>query len=295
MSFKDFLTEIVNQIPEYLLQYNIDEVHTEKVTKNNGVSFTGMAICIKGENVSPNIYMEYYYELYCKGFSMEALLNMIKEEYIRARTRLEGKQYEDFNLDDVDNCLFIRLVNYEKNKEYLTDCPYIPFLDLAVTFRYIAKLSDEGIASVSVRNKDIKRWNLSVEELYDIGLKNTITLFPPRIDKLENLLREFVPGSHSIPESSGKLFVLTNDRGINGATYMVYKDIIREFAMEQKRDIFILPSSIHEVILLPKEDGMDKTELMEIVKEANDFTVSKQDFLSENVYFYDLKSDDIRL
>ncbi len=295
MEFKEFLSEIVNQIPDYLLQFNIDEVHIEQVTKNNGVSFTGMAICIKGESVSPNIYMEYYYELYCKGFSMEVILNMIKEEYIKAKKRLMEERYDDFNIDDVYNCLFIRLINYEKNKEYLQDCPFIPFFDLAITFRYIAKISDDGIASVFVKNKDMERWKLSIEEMYHIGLRNTLKLFPPKIEKLEDILREMLPERPNIPESSGRVYVLTNDRGINGATYMVCKEIIRDFALEQGKDIYILPSSIHEVILLPREEGMEKTELLEIVKEANEFTVSKQDFLSENVYLFELNSGDIIL
>ena len=145
-----------------------------------------------------------------------------------------------------------------------------------------------GIASAQLRNEEMSRLNMTVEELYPIAKENTKRLFPPVLTRLDELLEE------KYDENIGclgdnNLYILTNNQGINGASYIIYEDIINNFATEHDTDFFILPSSIHEILLLPVEDSMDKEELVEMVKEVNNYVVSELDYLSDNVYFYDRK------
>jgi len=86
-----------------------------------------------------------------------------------------------------------------------------------------------------------------------------------------------------------KLYILSNKAGVNGATSMIFEDIIKAFAVEHSTDVYILPSSIHEVLLLPHEEGMDKKEMEEMVREINTYVVSQMEYLSDNVYKYDFK------
>ena len=287
MEFNEFIGNVVDSIPEYLLQYEIDNIHIDKVCKNNGIICTGMAICLKGEKITPNIYLEYYYKLYKSGQSFDDVLGLIRDDFNKARSKLKKDVYIEMSKENLEKCVFVQLVNFEKNSQILKECPFIPFMDLAITFRYLVKKDEEGIASALIRNRDMKEWGVTKEELYEMAKERNRQIFPPSIKSLNDVMKDIVE-EFDVSEKF-KLYVLSNSSGVNGAVSVIYEDIIREFANKINSDIFILPSSIHEVLLLPASDNMNKTELEEMVKEINEFVVDDMDFLSDNVYFYDRK------
>lgn len=292
MKFEEFCDDIAENIYSYLPEYEIESVRIDKVSKNNGIECTGIIILLKEEYIAPNIYLDYYYMLYKQGKNLDDILNMIKEEYIKARNTMSKT---DFNLDILDHQdnVIIKLVNYEENKDKLKDCPYIEFLDLAITFRFVVKLDEYGMASSLISNNDLIRWNITKDELYDIAMENTRRMFPHRIRCME----EFVPRIDEICpdlENRDKFYVLTNESGVNGATCLIYKDVVRDFAYKMEKNVYIIPSSVHEVILLSCEN-VEPESLKSMVKEINKFIVSKVDYLSDNVYLYDLETDKITI
>lgn len=287
IEFKAFIDEVVNELPDYLLRYDIDKIQVEDVCKNNGVVYTGIIISVKNENMSPNVYMNYYYELYKNGKSIEDITKDIVSEYEKAREEMLAEGIIAPNKDDYAKKVFLRLVNYEKNKEQLKDCPFIIYHDLAITIRYLVKQDKNGIASALITNRELKEWGISKEEIYRIAKENTLKLFPPVLKRLDIMLKEMNCTENVIDGT--KLYILTNKAGVNGATSMIYEDIIKAFAVEHSTDVYILPSSIHEVLLLPHEEGMDKNEIEEMVREINTYVVSKMEYLSDNVYKYDFK------
>ncbi len=288
MEFNEFVDEVVAGIPDYLSHYEIEKIKVEKVSKNNGVQYTGIVIVLEGENIAPNIYLDYYFSLYKQGVTLDTLLKIIRDEYISARKSL-SKQELSTEFENLDTKIFAKLVNYDRNRELLEECPHIPFLDMAITFRYLVKMDEEGIASALIYNKDMEKWNHTVDSLYELAKENTIKLFPPSIKRMDTLLEDI--GDYSIMPKAKRLFVLSNDKGINGATCMIYKDILKDFAKEQGGDIFILPSSIHEVILLLSKEDIEREGLCDMVAEVNKFAVSELEYLSDKVYFYDYKKD----
>ncbi len=291
MTFDEFCSEIVENIPDYLPEYNIENARIDKVTKNNGVTCTGILILLEGENVAPNIYLDYYYMLYKQGRSLDDVLTMVREEYIRAKNTMEKADF-NINVDEISENAIIKLVNYERNKEKLVDCPHIKYLDLAITYRYIVKLDDNGVATALISNKDLERVNITEQQLYDIAMANTRSLFPETIRCMDELIRDI---EQICPEEDrNKLFVLTNKSGINGATCMLYDNVVRDFARSKGKNLYILPSSIHEVIIMCC-DEVDKDRLKGLLKEVNKFIVSQVDYLSDNVYFYDLEADKITI
>lgn len=287
MKFKDFLDEVTKRLPLFLTQYELNKIHVEEVCKNNGIICTSLVVSLRNENMSPSIYMDCFYELYRQGTSIENIINKIVYEYENARKEMSNSDIVLPNKDNVKDKIFMRLVNYESNKKQFEDCPLVPYHDLAITFRYLVKNDKNGIASAIVRNKDLEEWDISNEELYDIAKDNTRRLFPPELRRLDDMLREY-DENIDVPEDSG-LHILTNQQHINGATYMVYEDIIKEFAQNNKSDVYILPSSIHEVLLLPYKEDINKSNLEEMVKEINEYVVSPLEYLSDTVYKYDLR------
>lgn len=284
MDFESFVNEVADCMPEYLLQYDIDKIHIEKISKNNGVQCTGMAICLKGESITPNVYLEYFYNLYKGGKNMEDVLCLIRDEFNQAYDNLKDKKYTELSKDNLRDCLFLKLVNYEKNKDLLKECPYVAFFDLAIVFRFLVSKDDDKIASALIKNKDMESWNMTVEELYEMGKENTLRLFKPSLNSLEDVLNNMFDGM--IKKDSYSLQVLTNESGVNGAIYMTYENLLREYADEIQRDLYILPSSIHEVLLMPYTDELSREELSGMVRDINEYVVDDMDYLSDEVYFF---------
>ena len=171
--------------------------------------------------------------------------------------------------------LFYRVVNYEKNKEMLKYTPYERFLDLAVTYRWAAYRNHDGMASALVRNKELLLWGVTKEQM----MKDAKSVIPVKITDME------------IP-----LFVLSNGDYMNGASVMLYKDPLRDFANYMGHDLYILPSSIHEVILLLDDEYVQSSEeLREMVRETNRMVVDQEEVLSDHIYHYDREKDEIRI
>ena len=92
------------------------------------------------------------------------------------------------------------------------------------------------------------------------------------------------------------LFVLSNGDYMNGASVMLYKDPLRDFANYMGHDLYILPSSIHEVILLLDDEYVQSSEeLREMVRETNRMVVDQEEVLSDHIYHYDREKDEIRI
>ena len=284
------------------------EIELHKVVKNNGITLDGLTIRKKGECMSPNIYLNSYFESYQMGKPIAVIMEEIIYSYEMAKKEntFEIADIKDFSA--VRNQIVLRLVNYEKNKEQLKNCPHKKYLDLAVTFRYIAGKDPVGIASSLISNAEFKLWNIQLDELYQIALFNTMREFPWQMNSLAKVisdyLRDKLPGVLSDEvfadiekirekENGVSMYVLTNDTGINGATCILYDNVIKHFAKVQESNIFILPSSIHEVMLVPENTETEPEFLTNLVIEANQSAVGLIDLLSDNIYYYDREKDQI--
>ncbi len=285
--FKEFIDEIINELPDYLLEFKIEKMHIENVTKNNGVEYTGILVFVNGESMSPNIYMNFYYDAYKKGVPMELILKQIAIEYKNARKEMLSEKFMVPDGKNYAKNVFLRLINYEKNKEQLVDCPFIMFHDLAITIRYLAKKDEEGIASVIVTNRELKNWGISKEELYCIAKENTLRLFPPVIERVDKLLIEL--GCKEDVSPTDNMYILTNDVGVNGATSMIFEDTLKEFALEHSADIYIIPTSIHEVVLIPEKNNVIKEKLQDMLEDINKYVITSLEYLSDTIYKYDFK------
>ena len=99
-----------------------------------------------------------------------------------------------------------------------------------------------------------------------------------------------------IIEEEIPLFVMSNGDYMNGASVILYKDVLRDFAKYMEYDLYILPSSIHEVIiLLDNEYAKAPEELARMVRETNRIVVDREEILSDHVYYYDREKDEIRI
>ena len=267
------------------------QVEISVVKKNNGVSKAGLSIREDEHDVSPLLYLDDYYIHYQNGELLENIIRNIRADYDK---KVQMAAVKIPNLQEFENIrgkVIYRLVNYEKNKEILEDCPHIRLYDLAVTFRWVARIDDVGVSTSLITNKQVKEWGVSVNDLVLAARQNTPRLFPAQIIDMEEMLAGMV--SFILYPSTIPMYILTNKQELNGASALLYGDILKDFANKKGADMYILPSSIHEVIMVPADRINDPTKLLSIVHDANTTVVSIGDVLSDSVYYYDRKKDQI--
>ena len=260
MEFNDFCNEIRDNIGEYLLGYDFDNIQLQEVTHNNNTTHTGLLISRSEINVAPTIYMEQYYKQYQDTGDMDAVIKEIADVYKGSLESTNDMPVEIFNQKEqyFSNC-YLKVVNYEKNKDMLQDVPYKKYMDLAVTIRMLVRVDETGMASAIVTHDHTARLGINEKDLYAAALKNTEFLFPVRIDKLEDVIRKldsYGLAQEELPDTG--IYVLSNLPRIAGATSILYaQDQITELAEEHGCGFYIVPSSTHEVLLCPDNDEMD--------------------------------------
>lgn len=285
MNFEEFKETILENIAEYLTD-DVDEmdIYIQEVYKNNDVKYHGLIMRKNKAGIAPTVYLEPYYRLLKNDFSIEDIMIKIRDEYYKALETVEKAEKEIRCFDDYKDKIFLKVVNYKKNEEKLQKCPYLPFFDLAITFRYMVLKDKKGLTSFLINNNLANAWGVSVKELYKIASENTKKLFPPVITGLGDVFGSEV--DIKIGDDYSGFYLLSSDCGINGSTYIIYRDVLSEFAKKSGCDLYIIPSSVHEVILVQEKRDFDIDDLKTLIKDVNEMIVPGEDFLSDNMYRY---------
>lgn len=316
MNYEEFLEYIKEQLPIAMKEWCLDnkeeeityEAQRNQIVKNNGIVLDGVTLLKTGEHAAPNIYLNSFFEEYQMGKPINYIIREVIQAYLQAKKEMAFDIPDILKYDEVKNLIILRIVNYERNKEQLKDCPYKMFHDLAITFRFLANKDKCGLASSLVSNREFEAWGMDIEDLYSVALFNTMREFPWRMDSLakvvaecfgdclpERLKEELLKDIENIKhvENGVNMFVLTNDTGLNGATCILYDNVIRNFAKVQDCNVFILPASIHEVLLVPENVETEPQLLKELVLDANLSAVGLIDLLSDNIYYFDRAKDEV--
>ena len=277
----------------------------QKVPKNNGTILNGLSIMRKGAGVSPTIYLESYYERFQEGTSFNFIIQEILQIYQEhtAVTHLDFSILNDFSL--LRDKVMYKLIHTASNRELLQDIPSIPYLDLSIVFYLFLEKNEYGQMTARIHNYHLESWNTCLEELYRLASANTPEFLPadlkPMSDVMKSIAQEqlgtdyredFIDELMSSPDAS-PLYVLTNSSGICGACALLYPDQLKNFADMLESDLVILPSSIHEVLLVPYDDHISFDELAHMVSHINRAEVPVEDRLSDQVYLYSRALDQV--
>lgn len=283
MNYSEFLSKICCSVKS---RYTEASVTIQPVLKNNSTHLDGLLILQPGENIAPTIYLNSYYSRYQKGTSLDELLKEIISIYEKHRfpSLFDLSLLRDFNR--IRNRISFRLINRSSNPELLSDIPFLPFLDLAVVFFFTLEDEIIGSSTVLIHNSHLKLWEITKETLFSLAKANTRALSGCEIIPMERLLFPDAKKEDFPPAHAAEIFVLSNRTKIFGAACMLYEDVLASFAGVLQDDFFILPSSIHEVLLLPAKKSPPAESLLEMVQEINENEVAAEDVLSNHIYLY---------
>lgn len=266
------------------------EVSLEQIPKNNGIYMEGMVFSRKGENTSPVIYVEEYYQFWKKGVAMEQLVEKVLWNYghFGPRMRIGEDFFRDY--DRLKTRIFYKLVNYEKNREMLQKIPYKRVLDLAMVFYYRME-GIEPAATVMIQNSHLRMWNITEEELESNARKYTCLYLPAEFLTMAGLAgMEEEEMDELAGEDRCPMYILTNKERALGAGAILYPGILEQAQELLEGNFYILPSSIHECILIPEDGNYNQEDLSEMVREINENHVDSREVLSDQAYYF-LKKD----
>lgn len=301
MNYDQFLKKVTDAVQEKMgVGYH---VRLQSVRKNNGVVLNGLSIREKNEKTAPTIYMEQHYMCYEQGTPFDTVLEEIISLYKENRaTAFEGMAgMADFK--NVKDRVVYKLIQIKGNEELLDEIPYAEFLNLAVVFYLLIGEEKNCRLTALIYNSHMSAWGVTKEELFALAEKNSPRLLPVQIKSMaETMVDMFKDEAGEVLDEfiddflkdglENPMYVLTNECKMNGAACVLYKDVLKEFADNLKNDIIIIPSSIHELLLLA-DKGINYSELEAIVRDINANEVPREDVLSDSVYKYDRDKDQI--
>ena len=299
--FEGFLDYVRDNIKDYVGGIEDHAVRIIPMVKNNQVVIEGLQIADPRENHAPVYYLEGFYEALCRGMGLEEIMEAIAHIYEESKHMkgcINPDSINDFRA--MKDRIILRLVNAEKNQDVLTRCPHRFMADLAVTYRVLAGKNEEGISTFLVSDDLMEQWGVNEQILYELARENSLCLFPPVVEKLHDMMRNsFGIELYRLLEDAEckeayTLYILTNDIKINGASAVCYSDALEWFYKKIGCDFYIIPSSIHEMLLLSVTSDIDPAHLQSIICEVNEGIVLEEEILSDNLYFYSGKEKKMR-
>lgn len=283
MNFTSFAQSIINHLQKKLGEDY--KIFSNIIKKNNGLELTGIVIEEKGYNTSPTVYINELYEEYRLGKSVTETADAVYDIFMQNRFTRSVDLTGFLDFDKAKGQIACKLINYEKNMELLEHVPYKMYFNLVIVCYYAVMESPfYGKAEILIHNKHLEKWGVGLEELFRTAEENTPRLYPAEINYIEDTMAE-MSGTGSSADKI-PMFVLTNQQKLQGAVCMLYPDVIKAFAEKIDCDLYILPSSIHEVILVPALKKNSKEKLLEIVTEINATQVESSEVLADSVYIY---------
>ena len=300
MNYEDFKNEVAKRIKEFLPEKYADAVISiATVTKNNDQKLDGLMIKHADSNICPNIYLNSYFSQYEDGRQLEDILKAIVE------VRISHEMPQDFdvsrltNFDTVKERITCRLVNAEQNAEYLSDKPHTMIADLAVTYYVIIGKDGNGTMTAPVTNHLMEDYGVDAKTLHQIAKDNMESLNTTTFKSLSEVMIEMIGaegaelmGVNPSPEEE-QLYVLSNIDQLHGAAALLNDTKMSEINARFPNGFYILPSSVHEVLIVPKTELTDLKTLEDMVREINATQVALEDRLSDHVYAYDAKERSI--
>lgn len=294
---QEFTEYIKSHIQEYLPEdYQDANVTLEEVTKGNDRTLTGLVIRNDGETIAPTIYLEPYEAQFEKGRPLDSIMQEIAQ--IKMDSSIDLPFHTDGlkDYETVKPMLTIRLCDPERNQEYLKGKPYTTCGELAAAYRVQVMESKGEIASAAVTDDMLNLWGITPEQLHHDAVHAENARNPVCFYSMEDLMEEIMfsaepanlfDSPEPVDTDFTPMYVLTNPNRVNGAGVIARDGVLDRVGELIGSDFYVLPSSVHEVLIVPDNGNMQTKELEDLVREVNATQVAPEDLLSDKVQYYD--------
>ena len=309
MTFEEF-SRIIREGLQEQLEDGIS-ISLDQIKENNGTVRTVLTLSRGKGGLCPRFDMRSLYEQYQEmgedWEAMDQVLGLLREAGSGiGRERAKREEIGDIlDYEQWKESIVFRLVNTEKNREFLKTVPHTDILDLSVVFYALLEVSREGAAMMTICENHLRQWDIGRDVLWKAAEENVRRILPAELFTMRHALNEIV-GSAEAGSDEGNLldggdgerdrmYVLTNRMRSYGAACIAYPYIPGMIGETLGSDYYILPSSVHEVMIVPACGGLDGEELEEMVREINATQVAEEEVLSNHIYYYERRTGCLRM
>jgi len=293
MNFNEFKEQFFADVKLRLEALGIDAKLCANTVEKINVTYEAMTAIPKGSNVGVNVNLKNFFESYEDGIDYEELvvkaISVIKTG-IAVQPEIDTDSLTDY--DQMKNRLVIELISIRENKDLLVRLPHQKIEDMAIIYRYLLDFGADGQSTVLVTNQLLETMGITPEKLHADAVENAPKLKPAFIKDMSEIMAEMM--DIDIGDFAGmelnedmKIFVASTEDKLRGAGVLAYKDFLKQAAVIAGGDFFVLPSSIHELIIVPDNGSRKLLELKEMVREVNLTQLDPEDKLTDSVYHYD--------
>lgn len=311
MNYEEFIQEVTEHIKDFIPEKYSDVVVTmQKVIKNNDTELDGMVVRRPDEAIAPTVYLNAFYEEYLEGSTIgDTLMKIGKVVTKGLESRPDASEVLDrMSFEKAKGNIFPKLLNKEHNEQLLSDRPHTEVADLVVTYHVPVELSSAptGYASsIPITDEVLSMYGISVEELHEMAMKNLQQKEDFKIEDIRDIIKrmmirdmvgedgEVTPELEAmvdniVPVGKTSMLVVSNDNHLFGANQALNESAMNAVKETLGEGFIIIPSSIHEVIVVPHLD--DPAEIEAIVRSVNSEMGDEDEILSNGVYEYDFNS-----
>ena len=288
MNYKEYKKEL-----QELVQKEIGDQAKVVITtqvKSKDVIKEGITFEEAGTHAVPVIYLEEIYNTYQESQAIEESVETVLDIFRNS----SPFQREDFALswDLIKPKIQIRLLKREWNKEYINSLIYREWLDFAVIPVVRVSEKEVGSAVASISKSMLAALQIDEKELWNAAFEN----LQKEYFFVQDIRSIFIGETRQSQEDTG-VFVATNWNFQYGARVILRKDILKDFAEKNGYNLFILPSSQNEILILGDNGEMQVEDLKEMVASINGDPklISKEEVLSNSIYYYDYEQDKVRI
>ena len=298
MDFEKFKEQIAEDIKEALYEQGIEVRTEERPVEKLNESYEALTITPENSNIGMNINLTSLYKAVEDGRDYSevsgATIENVKK-HIVDMPEVDVDALTDY--EQMKSKLTIEVVSKEANAEMLDKIPHQDMEDMAVVYRFVLGASDDGRSTILVTNNLIENMGVTPEQLHADAIANAPELRPAEIKGMSQVMFEMMGADQfemfGMPVATDirdeQMIVATVSDKTCGAGVIAYPNFMENVAQEIGCDFYILPSSIHEVLVVPDKGDMTLSQLQDMVREVNATQVAPNEKLTDNVYHYDAK------
>ncbi|MBP5417558.1 MAG: hypothetical protein J6Y58_08540 [Clostridiales bacterium] len=261
---------------------------SEQVVHKNNRNLHGIIIRRPGTRIAPVFYYEDFYDAYKNGATIEECI-MKMTSFVMDRDFTNECLGEVFSSwEKVKDQLIVKLINFNKNREQLMKVPYRVFGDMAVVVQIYLDDPSIGKGAVMVDRTLLDIWKKDTEELFDVAFENMKKYRIKAINLLDFDIEEKI-NNQEAPD----IYVVSYDAPFPGASALLQTQYFKTFATMKDADFYVLPVSVHEVLLIQKNKEIVDDMLFGMLHGINSDKNLSDNMLSDEVFYLDRKADNI--
>ena len=297
MDYENFKEQFLNDVKDELADAGTNVSITVNTVNKLNESYEALTVTPEGSNIGVNLPIERFYNALCDGVTYDEIVERaaeIVDQGLAAKPDIDVSVLADY--EQMKDKLVMEVVSAETNKDMLETVPHKRIEDMAVVYRFVLDYDDQTRASVLVTNQMIENMGITHEQLHADALENAPQLKPLEIKGMAEVVAEMMgltaeqaadAGIIPFDPADEKMYVATVPDKMHGASVLAYQDFMDQASERAGGDFFVLPSSIHEVLIVPDDGTIKLEDLKSMVKDVNETQVDPKDRLTNNVYHYD--------